>query len=579
MSGDTAIERRRLPVGVRLGAVTVVIAAAVVATVFVVGSDSEAATPETGSPAAAPVPLAASTRWSGIPGEAGPGGRNDRRTLVLYDDGRRYAPNPPAASEAQRAQAYAMFTANLVSRANAWRMHPVGDYEPGEANRYQSIVYIGSVYDGLLPQHFLTDVANARIPVLWIGGNIWQLFDRTPGLDKRLGWTWGGYRTDRPTTVNYRGFPLRRSEFADTGVMGLRVTDPRRTQVLAEASTPDGGARSPWAVRSGQFSYLAEVPYAYAAAQDRYLAAADILLGTLAPETVERHRALVRIEDVGPRTDPKQLRAITDYLAGRGVPFSLAVYPYYADPQGKANNGRPTFTRLVDRPELVEVLRDATRRGGTLIMHGYSHQNGEAANPYDGVSASDYEFYGARTDDRGNVLLTGPVPGDSPEWFRDRIATGLGEFERVGLGRPEMFEFPHYGGSAVDYHEVTSIFGARYDRGSYYAGQCPGGLCGSTSVSYDEVYGQFFPYAVRDVYGSVVVPENVGNVAPAAFNQHNSRSEADMLADARANRVVRDSVASFFYHPFLGTAGLAKLVDGISELGYRFASPGDIMHG
>lgn len=98
-------------------------------------------------------------------------------------------------------------------------------------------------------------------------------------------------------------------------------------------------------------------------------------------------------------------------------------------------------------------------------------------------------------------------------------------------------------------------------------------------MSYDEANGQFFPYPVRDVYGAVVVPENIGNVAPEAFNQHDSRSAADMIADARANKVVRDSVASLFYHPFLGTAGLATLIDGISDLGYQFVSPAEILRG
>jgi uncharacterized protein YdaL len=566
----------RVPAGFRAGALVAVLVAVAAAVVMI--SNPAGIEAETGSPPAEPVTLPESTSWSGTPGMAGPGGSDDRRTLILYDDGRRHDPDPIAADEVDRAQLYAMFTANLVSRATAWRMHPVADYVPGEAAGYQAIVYVGSVYDGLLPPHFVTDVTTTGIPVLWLGGNIWQLFDQVPGLDQQLGWTWTGYRADKPTTVNYRGVALRRNEFADTGVMGVSVTDPARAQVLADVSAPGGGA-TPWAVQSGHLTYVAEVPYAWAGPGDRYLAAADVILGTLAPDTPERHRALIRIEDVGPRTDPKRLREIVDYLAGRGVRFTLAVYPYYADPKGAANGGRPTFNRLIDQPGLVSVLREATERGGTIVMHGYSHQYGDKPNPYNGVSAADYEFFRATVDGNDNVLLSGPVPEDSREWFRDRIATGLGEFTRVGLPRPEMFEFPHYGGSAVDYQELTSIFGVRYDRGTYYAGQCPGGLCGSTAVSYEQTTDQFFPYPVRDVYGSVVVPENLGHVAPEAFNQHAPRSEADIIADARANRVVRDSVASFFYHPFLGIDGLATLLDGISELGYRFVSPADILRG
>jgi len=41
----------------------------------------------------------------------------------------------------------------------------------------------------------------------------------------------------------------------------------------------------------------------------------------------QRHRALIRLEDVGPAADPVQLRQIADLLAARSIPFSVAVYP------------------------------------------------------------------------------------------------------------------------------------------------------------------------------------------------------------------------------------------------------------
>jgi hypothetical protein len=30
--------------------------------------------------------------------------------------------------------------------------------------------------------------------------------------------------------------------------------------------------------------------------------------------------------------------------------------------------------------------------------------------------------------------------------------------------------------------------------------------------------GQFFPYTVRDVYGSTIIPENIGHIEPEPFN-------------------------------------------------------------
>lgn len=524
------------------------------------------------------VPLDVSARLAEpvLTGTAGPDGNDDRRTLVLYDDGRRQGSNRPAtAAEARESEAYGMFTANLVSRATAWDLRPAADYRSGDIEDFDAVVYVGSVSDALLPASLIGDLATATVPVVWMGINIDQLFAADRSAGQRLGWSATTTRDDRPATVRYKGVDLSRQRAAGDPVMDVRIADPGRVRTLAEVVAPSG-ATSPWAVRSGQFTYVAGIPYTYLRPGDRYLAAADILLSALAPATPERHRALVRIEDIGPRTDPDRIRAITDVLAARDIPFTLAVYPYYADPHGQAHDGQPTFTRLVDAPELVAALKDAVRRGATIIMHGYSHQYGELDNPYNAVSAADYEFIRSRKVD-GRVVTGGPVPADSPEWFTQRITTGLAEFRRVGLPVPRIFEFPHYGGSAVDYHTTTRLFDARYDQGSYYAGYCRGGECGAVgAVSYAEVHSQYFPYPVRDVYGAVVIPENLGHVAPRSFDQHDPRSVDDILTDARKSLVVRDNVASFFYHPFLGTERLERLVDGFDSMGYRFTTPAKV---
>jgi uncharacterized protein YdaL len=85
--------------------------------------------------------------------------------------------------------------------------------------------------------------------------------------------------------------------------------------------------------------------------------------------------------------------------------------------------------------------------------------------------------------------------------------------------------------------------------------------------------GQFFPYVVNDVYGSKVLPENLGNYEPVMVNNHPPRSPAQMVESARRNLVVRDGFASFFYHPYYGVQALKETVEGIKALGYTFVSP------
>ena len=107
---------------------------------------------------------------------------------------------------------------------------------------------------------------------------------------------------------------------------------------------PDGTSR-PWAVRVGGLTYVAEVPFTYVSFDDRYLVIADLLFDLLAPKTTPRHRALVRIEDVGPHSDPAQLRQIADYLHSRNVPFAVAVFPVYDDAAGVYSGGVPVHRR------------------------------------------------------------------------------------------------------------------------------------------------------------------------------------------------------------------------------------------
>ena len=181
----------------------------------------------------------------------------------------------------------------------------------------------------------------------------------------------------------------------------------------------------------------------------------------------------------------------------------------------------------------MAALKYMQQRGGTLIMHGYTHQYGNVANPYDGVSANDFEFYTAHVDANDSVIYDGPVAGDSAAWATSRIvASGADLRARPAWACPTIFEFPHYAASAVDYQTVNSLFGKRYDRGLYF----PGVLTGA-KFDYTRQFGQFFPYTVRDVYGSVVVPENIGNVEPDAFNNHPARLPADLLASADRNLV------------------------------------------
>lgn len=466
-------------------------------------------------------------------------------TLVLYDTSGEWG---------YLGELYAIQVANLASHFGPWRAKPVSDYARGELSAYAAVVYVGSTYDEPLPAAFLEDVLAGRVPVIWLNENDWKLLEHDPHFDEHYGWTREASDYSAVEGVRYKGVTLpRHEENRHEGLANFGFLDRDRVDIVAEAVREDGSTL-PWAVRSRNMTYVAEIPFSYATDADRQLVLADLLFDVLAPETAERHRALVRLEDVGPDAVPAKLRAVARHLADRGIPFGFSVYPIYRRPPAQE-------IRLRDAPEVVAAIRELLRLGGTMVMHGCTHQGDDRPNPYDGRSGRDFEFFRSRIGARGEVELVGPVPGDSADWAIERVAAGMREIIAAGLPAPRIFEFPHYAASATDYRAITPAFSARYERGLYFSG-----LLASGEVDDSRRVDQTFPYVVRDVYGGKVLPENLGSV------EHDGSPE-EIAARARRNLVVRDGFASFFYHPHFGLGPMPEIIDAIEAAGYRFTSP------
>jgi uncharacterized protein YdaL len=165
----------------------------------------------------------------------------------------------------------------------------------------------------------LDDVLNTNKPVVWSFYNLWQLTNRAgAAFVTNYGWTWTGLDFSPVDSVMYKGRTLSRYAANQGGVMGTTIVDPTKATVLAVAHRGDG-TTMPWAVRSGKLTYVTDLPFTYMKEEDRYLAFADLLFDALAPTTPERHRVVLRIEDISPVDDPAALRAIADYLYSQNI--------------------------------------------------------------------------------------------------------------------------------------------------------------------------------------------------------------------------------------------------------------------
>jgi uncharacterized protein YdaL len=477
-----------------------------------------------------------------------------RRALVLYDSTGRYA--------AYGAQA-GVLAANFVSHFAQPVRQPVTSYRRGEMADYAAVVYVGTSYGEALPRGFLSDVRAGVRPVLWLGGNAYQLADAA--FARARGWRESADRVRRYTAVLYRHAHLT---ITSNDLYGIDVVDLAKATVLGTAVAADGSS-TPWAVRSGNLTYVSEVPLDSEGGQDRSFAVADMMAGLFGP-VPQRHRALIRLEDVGPAADPLQLRQVADLLAARGIPFSVAVYPVYLGPVTQHPRER---IRLQDRPQVVDAIKYMLSKGGTLILHGYTHQLGDRRNPNNGESGEDYEFLRVHYNAHHTLIYDDPVTKNPAVWARHRIDMALAAIRSAGLPRPALWQFPEYGASPAEYRVAASMFVARFERGSYAAG-----LHGHEDLK--SLTEQAPPYLVRDIYGGPVLPETLGYVVGPHVPATGQGSIRAILAAAAAQKAaVRDNVAGVYYHPFLGTGPLRRLVDGLRHEGYRFVSPCAVLEG
>ena len=525
---------------------------------------------------------------------------------------------------------YAVMLENLLGHFPATvSRKPVIAYAAGDAGRYDATFYIGAIYDEPLfypPGSreragftaFVRDAANPARPLVWINYNIWHLAWNwnpawgEPTFAARFGLAYHGIdsqtlfnRVTYKDTLLRKGVvpyaipvgapppaPLRGTRMVRAGpfqipraaqlpapcaaegggayacapeLSWMEVVDPRRARVHAEASSTSTGVRHPYVTQSGNLWYVGDMPFAFISEEDRYLAFADLLHDILGIFHEESHRALVRLEDVSASDNAQDVREAIDALAARDVPIAVAAIPIYLDPAGVYAGGSAQTLPLAGSP-VADVLRPTIRRRGpAVIQHGTTHQFDSLENPYTAASGDDAEFYRVVENPDRTLTYLGPLPADSEAWARGRTLEGRAELIRAGL-TPFAWEAPHYAASPADYAAVRGIYATQVGRVMYAAPGAPPG----------RFVWQFFPFVIhRDVYGFRVIPESLGYVDPQPLPGYPVILPDTLIRAAAVQRVVRDGVAGFFYHPFHGPHYLTDTVEGLRALGYRFVSPVD----
>lgn len=471
------------------------------------------------------------------------------------------------------------------------------EYIPGEIDSHDSIFYLGSYYNNPLPKAFIQDISNTEKTVVWFRYNLDQLSSNSKlDLAQKYGFSFQGIRglNAIPSqnnlapgffdTVKYKNKSLIKEYSydvktnnveADTDIGIISIDDSRKVQTFAQIKNSVTSEEVPYAIRSQNFWYIADIPFTHIGARDRYLVFCDLLHDILDTHQKEQHRAMVRLEDVSAVSNPQNIRTITDYLHSKKIPFAIAVIPNFRDPLNIGNYGISRNIPISENRELVKALKYATKHGGSIVMHGYTHQYESMPNPL-GVSAFDFEFW--------NMAENRPVDLDSREWVIKRLAHGIRMLRRAGL-KSFAWEVPHYQASPTDYRSFAEMFKTTYQRVVYYTSEYPN--LNPQDPERDLSLSQFFPYIIsQDYYGQKVLPENIGNLKYKGdpYISQKTMFKEDLILNAENALIIRDGFASFFFHPYLlneelgvpGFDDFKRVIEGISQLGYTWADPSSL---
>lgn len=520
------------------------------------------------------------------------------QVLVLFDNCGPYAVT---------GKGYSMLLQNLLGHFNVKIVSkPASEYRAGEMQKTIATFYIGSTYAALsyFPegtngyngyQAFYKDIATSNIPVVWMNYNLQYLEE---AWNKN---NWGnttmaqklGIKFQYTFPVPYNRIKYKNTElykgvvpFATPGanlsacldegdnryacaleLTRIDIVDSNKTKVYATAySTIDTAVQeTPYITKAGNLWFVGDIPFTYMSEEDRYLAFADLLHDMTGIQHKEKHLALMRLEDVDARTELSDLAAIAELTKKKKVFFSVATIAQYEDPFGIENNGVATSESLAESKvgKYLKELYDQKRIA--IIAHGYTHQAGNIQNPYNGLSGDDFEFMRVVENEGSSYSYLYPMWNDSGFYALLRMYRAKSILKSIGL-KAFAWEAPHYMAGPNQYRAIASLYPVQYARVLYY----PSEFSADSSQKYKFI-GQFFPYMIqKDIYGATIIPEDIHNIEDAPNAGYRKLTSKDTIRFAHKLRVVRDGIASFYYHPYLGTSELDKIIDGLRNEGYVF---------
>lgn len=389
----------------------------------------------------------------------------------------------------------------------------INEYKQNDIKNYDS-VFVINIRNDISNEYLLNDLANYEKKIYWIGDKIENLLE----VSNKYKLSYNG-TNNNINEVSYKDKSLS----IESGYLFNIINTSELTRTLATMS--DGYNIYPFIVNEYNLYYISRWDLTQNFIFD------DTLNEFYKVNNIKKGQVFVRIEDVHPFRDTKKLREITDYLYSKNIPFMIALIPTFIDTKTKVIN------TLDLKPDFVETIKYMQNKGGTVLLHGYTHQIGKEE-----ISGEGYEFWDMETDT--------PIRENIETYVKDRSLSGLRLCIENGI-YPLGFEAPHYAMNIDGYKEIKKYF-------STYVGQYQN--------NNDNFSTSTFPYIIKnsDTFNKFI-PENLGYIEEEElFSVDLIKENFDKLS------MVRGYTGGFFYHPYLDISYLKECVEYLENQNVEF---------
>ncbi|HBG5996596.1 TPA: polysaccharide deacetylase family protein [Clostridioides difficile] len=392
----------------------------------------------------------------------------------------------------------------------------------GEINKnYYSHIFILGINENSYnndknTKNLISSLNSYKGTICWLGYGIENLLEH-----KKYNLDYVG-KTNNIVSVNYRGKSYNLDEH-----YVFNIVESKDTSNKVIGSINDTLNKYPYIINDKNLFYVSKLDLDGVL----FYIFCDSLNDIFNIKTFDKGRIFVRIEDVHTFREPKNLVEIADYLSSKNIPFTIALIPAYVNPKNHK------VITLSESPEIVKAIKYMQDKGGTVILHGYTHQYKKEE-----VSGEGYEFWDGKKDE--------PLKENMKIFVKDRVLNGLRVCIENGI-YPLAFEAPHYAMESEGYKELKKYF-------STYMGQ---------HQNNDKKFStNTYPYIIRDTEEfNIFIPENLGYIDPEdKFTFQNIKENLNKLS------IVRGFSGGFFFHSYLNIEYLKNTIEYLEKQNIEF---------